>query len=78
MLGGNLVSLLYGDVSVIVMHCILITIYGRVLVFAAHSVNRMCIFVILVISHLGFDDRSFVLISLTPIHCLPLVTFVNC
>ena len=40
---------------------------------ASHSVNHMisllCIFVVLVVSHLGFDDGNLVLIAPVPGHC---------
>ena len=46
----------------------------------AHSVNRMfsllCLFVALVVSHLGFGDRTLVLIASVPGHCLPF-TFLS-
>ena len=45
----------------------------------AHSVNRLfsflCIFVALVVSHLGFEDRTLVLIASVPGHCLPFTLF---
>ena len=34
-------------------------------------VNVLCLFVILVISHFGFDGRTLVLFSPVPGHCLP-------
>ena len=47
---------------------------------AANSVNHMfpllCIFVVSVVSHLGFEDGTFVLITPVPGHCFPF-TFVN-
>ena len=40
---------------------------------AAHLVNHMfsllCLFVVLVVSHLGFEDRNLVLIARVPGHC---------
>ena len=42
---------------------------------AAHSVTHMfsllCLFVVLVVSHLGFEGGNLVLISPVPGHCLP-------
>ena len=63
MLGGNLGSLLYGDVSVM----------------GSYSVNRMLslYYVYLtLISNFDFGDRILVLFLLVPGHCL-LCTFVN-
>ena len=42
---------------------------------AAHLVNHMfpllCLFVVLVVSHLGFEDENLVLIARVPGHCRP-------
>ena len=42
---------------------------------AAHLVNHMfpllCLFVVLVVSHLGFEDENLVLIALVPGHSRP-------
>ena len=43
---------------------------------AANSVFQsyfpcLCIFVVLVVSHLGFEDENLVLIALVPGHCFP-------
>ena len=42
---------------------------------AAHSSNRifslLCLFVALVVSHFGFEGRTFVLIASVHVHCLP-------
>ena len=48
---------------------------------SAHSVNRMfsllCLFVALVVSHLGFEGRTLVLIASVPGHCLPFTYFYS-
>ena len=42
---------------------------------AVHLVNHMfpllCLFVVLVVSHLGFEDENLVLIARVPVHCRP-------
>ena len=58
MLGGNLGSLLYGDVSVIEN--------------AAYSVHRVCL--VTSISHYGFADRGLVLVISVRGHCLLLTS----
>ena len=48
---------------------------------AAHSGNSMfsllCLFVALVVSHLGFEGRALVLIVSVPGHCLPFTYYYS-
>ena len=40
--------------------------------------SALCLFLILVISHLGFEGKTLVLIATDPVHCVPFYFLSRC